>query len=88
MAIEERRIEEMGLAAFLIEGEPRAGDAVESGGEGEGVIVPWFLPGVEGGFAEFAIGLGHQGAAAGHGNGLGVPVGKVISNSILPVRMS
>ena len=46
--------------ATAIETEARARDAVQTGGESDGMIIEWLLPVVEGRLAQFAIRLGHQ----------------------------
>lgn len=73
-AVEERGVEEVGDAAVFVESEAGAGDAVEGGGEGIGVVEERLLTVEEGGGAETAVGVGHEGAAAGHGDGFRVAV--------------
>ena len=73
-SVEERGVEEVGDAAVFVESEPSAGDAVEGGGERVGVVEERLLTVAEGGDAETAVGVGHEGAAAGHGDGFRVAV--------------
>ena len=69
-------IEKVIHAAMLVEGQPRPRDGVERGGSDIFHAFPSPIAAIEGGLADSAVGVFHEGAALRHGAALGAAVGK------------
>ena len=69
-------IEKVIHAAMLVEGQPRPRDGIERSGGDVFHAFPSLIAASEGGLADSAVGVFHQGAALRHGATLGAAVGK------------